>query len=181
MTLTQSSKKIAYSIAYKRKHNLAILGASKELRDEVASIMYGQKFHFPGTQVISIFLLQIGQFRKYIVHIHSDTYNASSARTMFHLLPDARALQRLSFSHVTSNEKPKTAVNNLYGDALPWLMVVGQVHPTQALHILKFASAAFHRREKDRNGNVSVIQWDKGEQLLFWKGLKLKLESLARR
>lgn len=178
MTLTQSSKKTAYCPEYRAKNKLALMLACKQLRDETAPIVYGHNFHFPGTQVITHFLLQIGQFRKYLVSLHSDTYNPVSARTMFHLLPEARGLERLSFSHMSSNQKPKTAINDLFGDAYPWLQVVGGGNPVRALKILKFSAAAYHRREKDEEGNVEVVQWDHGEQLLFWRGLKARLESL---
>lgn len=181
MALKHSGTKSAYSPVYSGKNNLAIIGTCKQICGESAAIVYTQYFHFPGTQVISSFLLQIGQFRQFLVKLRSDTYNSTSARTMFHLLQEARMLQLLRFTHISSNESPKTAVRNIYNDGNSWLLSLDKNNPTKGLDILEFEVSAFHMREKDKNGNVNVVQWGHGEQLEFLKGLRLKLQANARR
>jgi hypothetical protein len=181
MTLKQGGTKAPYSMAYAGKNNNAILATCKQLRDEAGEIVYNHQFHFPGTQVIASFLLQIGQFRGFLSSLRSDTYNASSARMMFGLLLEAPALQRLSFAHVSSNESPVTASKNIYNDAQAWLLALEKKGPAKALDIIRFDNAAFHVRDKDAKGNVTVIQWGEAEQIAFLKSLRSKLEIGGRR
>jgi hypothetical protein len=181
IVLAQGSKKVAYSQQYKGKKNLAILSTSKEVRDEAAPIVYWQKFSFPGTQVLTTFLLQIGQFSKYIKFLECESYTGTSARTMFHLLTNCPSLERLNFLHVSSNEKPTTACKNFYGDAERWLSMVGKSEPTAGLNILHFSKAAYHMRVKDKEGNAKVVQWGPGEKLDFVRGLTGQCQRAFRR
>lgn len=182
IVLSQGTKKAAYSQQYKGKRNLAILGVSKEVRDEAAPVAYEQKFSFPGTQVLTTFLLQIGQFARYIEHLESESYTGTSARTMFHLLTsNCPNLKRLSFLHVSSNERPMTACNNLYGDAAIWLTAVGKTDPYTGLNILHFGKSSYHMRVKEKDEDFSkVVQWGPGEKTEFVNGLKHKCLKAAR-
>jgi hypothetical protein len=180
MTLKQSNRKIAYSTDYRAKNKLAVLSACKEVRKEAAPIVYGQKFHFAGTQVITSFMVQIGKFRKYLRRFESETYNASTARHMFQLLMDAPGFQSLHFAHVSSNEGPKTAIKNIFNDAGRWLLSIDPQDPEKGLDVLTFGPAAFHRREKHDDGiNFTVIQWGPGEHQLFQQGLRSRLRRAA--
>jgi hypothetical protein len=182
MTMTQGSKKTAYTPEYhgtKRcKNVLAILATCQEVSREAAIVAYGQKFHFPGTQIMTAFLLQIGDFIKYLRWIDSDTYNAASARNMWHLLQFAPGLEHISFVHFSSNERPMTAIKVLYDHAERWFKAVGKVEKAKGLEILSFGDEAFHYREKGEKGDVeSVVCWGKGERKEFLAGLKAKLEG----
>ena len=75
-----------------------MLGANKQLHAEAAPIAYSQTFEFPGTQVATDFLLRIGTHRHFLTSLRNETYSSQSARTLFHLLTEARNLQRLSFA-----------------------------------------------------------------------------------
>ena len=180
MTMKQGGARTAYSPVYCEKNCAAILATNKQIQKEAAQIFYSQKFHFPGTQVVAAFLLQIGSFKKYLVSIRSDTYNPTSARVMFPLLQGAKSLQLVSFGHVSSNESPKTAIKNIFDDGHRWLLTVERNNPAKGLDILRFDQSAFHVRVKDENGEEkTVVQWGPGEQLEFLKGLRIKLEQAA--
>ncbi|ORY01983.1 hypothetical protein BCR34DRAFT_89586 [Clohesyomyces aquaticus] len=181
MALKQGGTKTAYAPSYQSKNRLAILQVSHQVHDEALPLLYGQLFHFPGTQVISSFLLQLGSNRKHLKNIRSDTYNSQSARTVFHLLTEAASFERLSFAHVSSNEQPKTAIRNIYNDAHGWLLGLDPKNPSKGLNVLSFDHSAFHWREKDEEGNVIVKQWGPAEQVEFLKGLKTRLDTAGRK
>ncbi|KAF2277502.1 uncharacterized protein EI97DRAFT_457510 [Westerdykella ornata] len=180
VSLSQGGKKAAYSKEFHGKNTLAILATCKQIRDEAAPLLYGQTFVFPGTGALTTFLLQIGQFSKYLRHLELETYTGASARTMFHLLEKATSLEILHFQHISSNERPKTAVKNIYNDAYPWLMAVGKECPTKGLEIMHFHEAAFHRRDKNENGEPESIKWSSAEHETLRRGLRLKLEKASR-
>ncbi|KAF2468037.1 uncharacterized protein BDR25DRAFT_316191 [Lindgomyces ingoldianus] len=181
MALKQGGTKTAYAPTYNSKNRLTILQGCRQIHEEAAPILYGQLFHFPGTQVISSFLLQCGSNRKHLKNIRSDTYNSQSARTMFHLLQEAKDFEKLSFAHVSSNEQPKTAIKNIYNDAHGWLLNLDPKKPTKGLDVMSFDHSAFHWREKDNEGNTIVKQWGPAEQVEFLKGLRIKLNQAGRK
>ncbi|KAF2204493.1 hypothetical protein GQ43DRAFT_437917, partial [Delitschia confertaspora ATCC 74209] len=179
MQMKQGGNRIAYAPDYQAKNRLSILRTCKEVCKETLPIVYSQMFHFPGTQVISSFLLQIGECRKHLQFLRSDAYNGQSARTMFHLLQDAKNLKKISFAHASSNEQPKTAIKNIYNDAHVWMLGLNREDPYHDIKLLCFDNAAFHMCERDEEGNVVVTQWGPPEQILFLKGLKQKLDQGA--
>ncbi|KAF2869565.1 hypothetical protein BDV95DRAFT_609103 [Massariosphaeria phaeospora] len=182
LTLKQSGSKTAYAPDYHGRNFLAVLGANKQMAAEAGAIVYGQFFHCPGTQVLSQFLIGIGLRNvKYLQQIHSDTYHKQTAQTSFHLLQEARALQRFSFAHVSSNESPPTAVKNIFNAAGTWLLSIDRNNPLKGLDVLTFEEAAFHTREKDPEGGVTVTQWGPAEQMDFLKALKAKLRAGAKK
>jgi hypothetical protein len=103
---------------YKAKNIMAVLATSKQLHAEAAPIVYSHTFEFPGTPVATDFLLRIGSHRRFLTSLRSDTYTSQSARTLFHLLTEAKYLQRLSFAHISSSETPKHAIKTIWGDAM---------------------------------------------------------------
>jgi hypothetical protein len=179
IVLAQGNKKVAYSQLYKGKKNLAMLATCKKIRDEAAPIVYGQKFTFSGTQVITTWMLQIGQFGKFLKQLECDSYTGTSARLLFHMLvTNAPNVERLSFLHVSSNERPGTASKN--GDAQPWLDVVNKTDPGAGLRILHFSNTAFHMRVKQKDGSVNVVQWGPGEKRDFVRGLQAMCDKTSR-
>lgn len=180
VTLKQGITKTPYSPGYGGKNNLAILATSKQISTEAATILYSQKFHFAGTQVVASFLLHIGQFRRYLVKIRLDSYNSNSAKIMFHLLQDAKCLKILSFAHISSDNVPKTAVRNMFADTKVWLLGVDKEDPTKGLDTLFFDPSAFHMREKDEDGKITVVQWGETERREFFKGLRILCQKHCR-
>jgi hypothetical protein len=177
---SRQNSRMAYSPTYRGKNNLAILATCNQVRAEAAPIVYSQVFHFTGTEVIMNYLLQIRiQNRGYLRSIRSETYNSASAKAMFHLLEESPHIERISFAHVSSNEKPVTAIKNIFNDASQWLLSLDKANPIKGLEILGFDDTAFHLREKSKSGEVTVTQWGPGEQLDFLKGLKMKLKQAA--
>jgi hypothetical protein len=177
---SRQNTRMAYSPAYRGRNNLSILATCKQIQAEAAPIIYGQVLHFTGTEVIMNYLLQIRtKNRGYLRSLRSDTYTSASARAMFHLLEDTPNIERISFAHVSSNEKPVTAIRNIFNDASQWLLNLDKTNPTKGLEILGFDDTAFHLREKSKSGEVTVTQWGPGEQLDFLKGLKMKLKQAA--
>jgi len=181
MVLRQGGNKIAFAPEFSKRNRLALLRTCKDVYSEALPILYAQQFHFPGTQVIASFLLQIGANRRFIKFIRSDTYNSQSARTVFHLLQEATDFKRISFAHVSSNEQPKTAIKNIFNDTQTWLLGVDPHNPYAGIDILCFDHAAFHMREKDEHGQTRVIQWGPSEQIMFIKGLQMKIDQAIKK
>jgi hypothetical protein len=180
LKLTQGCSRIAYAPDFYTPNNLALLSTCKQILEEAAPIVYsGHKFQFAGTQVAATFLLQIGHFRPYVRSLEMDTYNGSSARTVFRLLQDCRNIEHVKFNHISSNESPQTAIKNMYHHAESWLCVPDKNNPTKRLDILKFDTAAFHMRAKDADGDLTVIQWSDRDKIEFQRGLRLKLVAYA--
>jgi hypothetical protein len=182
MALKQGGTKGAFAPKYTTKNRLSILRVNREIHDEAVPILYGQCFHFPGCQVLANFMLQIGGYRQHLMYIRSDTYNAQSARTVFHLLQECKQIKTVSFAHFSSNEQPKTAIKNLYNDAHVWLLGIDKYNPIAGMEILHFDDHAFHMRERNEDGKgYNVVAWSANDRVLFLKGLKLKLEQAGKR
>jgi hypothetical protein len=176
------SERRPWSPGYKAKNSLAVLAASKQLHTEAAPIVYNHTFEFPGTPVATDFLLRIGSHRRFLTSLRSDTYTSQSARTLFHLLTEAKHLHCLSFAHMSSSETPKQAIKTIWGDAMEWLMSVDKNDPTKGLEVLVFDEQAFHVRERDREtGLVKILQWGPAEQLEFLRGLSGKMVAEGRK
>lgn len=171
-------KKTAYSPDYLgNKNNFAIMATCKEILAEAAPIAYAQPFRFPGTQVVTTFMLQTEMFRKYLVDIRSDSYHSNTGRSMFLLLRNCPSLKKLTFAHISSNEAPKTAIKNMHNDAGPFLKNVDRKDPAKGLEILQFERSAFHYRRKTEEGNKDVVQWDQVDFDEFMKGLRAQLRK----
>ncbi|KAF1840030.1 uncharacterized protein K460DRAFT_241833, partial [Cucurbitaria berberidis CBS 394.84] len=182
IVIKQSSARSIWSPTYHARFLLAMLQTCKQIHAEAAPLVYGQSFYFPSTQVICDFLLRIGNHRRFLRSLRSETYASRSARTMFHLLAEARYLERLSFAHVSSSETPKAAVKNIWNDAENWLLGLDRNNPCKGLDVLVFDEQAFHMREKDLEaGGFKVLQWGPAEQLEFLKGLRAKMVAEEKR
>ena len=179
LSLKQGGNRTAYAQHYHEKHNVAILATCKQLRDEAAEIIYGHKFNFPGTQVAASFLLQTNQFQPWLKQLELETYNPSTARTLFWLLRNCPQLERIKFNHITSNESPKTAITNFFNDVGCWLCVVDKANPCKRLELIEFDDFAYHMRVKTDDGKVIVTQWEAEEKDEFQKGLRAKLDGYA--
>jgi hypothetical protein len=196
----RGSTRTVWSPSYHSPNALALLRTCKQIRNESTPIIYAQAFSFPGTQVACEFLLKISRNRSLVRILRCDAYTSLTARTMFQLLPEARNLQKLSFTHVSSSETPRKAVNNIWNDAGAWLMAIEVGNPTKGLEVLEFGEKAFHMREKDKkSGGYKVTCWgpneqvsrmcvrdecvcaDKLGQLEFLKGLRAKMVAGPKR
>ncbi|KAF2662954.1 hypothetical protein K491DRAFT_672782 [Lophiostoma macrostomum CBS 122681] len=179
ITLKHGGTRTAYAPNYHDPNNLAILSTCKVIHEEVAPIAYGHKFQFAGTQVAATFLLQIGQFRRFIKSLEMDTYNGATASTIFRLLPDCPEIAYVKFNHISSNESPGTATKNMFNHARSWLCVPDKANPTKRLDILKFDGAAFHKRVRQADGGLAVVQWSDRDKVDFQRALRDKLEKYA--
>ncbi|KAH7087130.1 hypothetical protein FB567DRAFT_629153 [Paraphoma chrysanthemicola] len=172
----KSKARIVCSPNYHGRNTLALLRTCRQLHTEATPLVYLQPFTFPGTQVASAFLLSIGSNRRLLRSLRSETYASTSARTMFHLLSEARNLQRMSFAHVSSSETPGKAVQNIWKDAGTWLSVLDRKDPVKGLDVLRFDERAFHVREKDgKGGGYRVMCWGAAEQMEFLEGLRARM------
>jgi len=165
----KGSTRTVWSPTYHSPHKLALLRTSQQVYAEANPMLYTQPFAFSGTQVAGDFLLRISRNRALLRSLRCETYASQSARTMFHLLAEARGLQRLSFAHVSSNETPKKAVGNIWNDAGNWLVGIDRSDPLEGLGVLMFGERAFHIRVKDKKaGGFRVTAWGPAEQVSIY-------------
>ncbi|KAH7123666.1 hypothetical protein B0J11DRAFT_615223 [Dendryphion nanum] len=182
MKFKQGGTKDPYSPAYTAPNKLAILATCKLIHTEAVPMVYAHKFHFPGTQVLANFLTRIEHHRQYLRFISCDTYNGLTARNAFQSLPPAQNIERIFFSHVNSNQSPKTAIEHIFNDAQGWFRAMATDDDVlRGLSILQFDQSAYFYKEKGNGGVLRTVKWGDEQRAFFAKGLKEKVEKLAKK